>query len=90
MDKRLVHGQLLDFRAELYGRLQGQGSSGGNAIQLGRPVGFVDECFHILDLTRDGIGLGIATLAAATLVIVVDRKAGRKEFGKLWSGPEGP
>jgi len=51
---------------------------------------FVDECFHILDLTRDGIGLGIATLAAATLVIVVDRKAGRKEFGKLWSGPEGP
>jgi len=63
--KRLVHSQLLDFRAELYGRVQGKGSSRGNAIQVGRPASFVDECFDILDLTRDGIGLGIAPLAAA-------------------------
>jgi hypothetical protein len=60
------------------------------AIQVCRPAGFVDERLNILNLTRDGIGHGIATLAAATPVIVIDRKAMRKEFGQLRSGPEGP
>ena len=60
------------------------------AIQVCRPAGFVDERLNILNLTRDGIGPGIATIAAATPVIVIDRKATRKEFGKLRSGSEGP
>ena len=60
------------------------------AIQVCRPARFIDERLNILNFTLNGIGAGIATIAASAPVIVIDRKATRQEFGKLRSGPGGP